>query len=717
MSLFSLKNLRVILKKGRSVFILLFALAAFLLPRVNVFSGVQTPGLLSDSWALLSKAITDFEQRCIDYHFQFRGQRPPHKDVVLIGIEKTQFQPSDFREEDLANSEGLRLLLEKPYPWNRKLWGLLVDKLASAGAKVVAFDLLFESENPGDPDLRAAIERHPGRVILGISAADTSDGNGLRFIRPNTTLVPESEPGLLGFVAYHAEPGDNIIRRFDLHTSEIRELLDPTDAAPQFRCFAPYAASKGGATPPAQPFRNLIPFFGPAKTIIPIPLEEVFIDRIFQNDPRFAGGAALKDKVVFVGPVAELFRDVHNTPWGVMPGVEIHAQLAAALLDGRHIRDTTEKENLAIGITFALLPALTILLIRSAALLAGILASLATLFLFGSHYLFAQHQVLLETVPPLLSIVSIGTFGIVYTFILEIIERRRIRSVLDRHVSKNIAKKVIEQADSFETLLRGERRMVTALFSDVRGFTSIFESADAGTLVTQLNEYFHDMVDAVEKYDGTLQKFIGDAIMAVWGDTHTAGPAADAARAVRCALLMRDALAGLNARWRNEPDRLQLQIGIGINHGEVIVGEIGHPRRKEFTALGDAVNLASRLEGATKQYHCDILVGEKSHDLTQAEFVYRRVDRMRVKGKALPVSVYAPLSSAEIAPPAWLAKYHEALDLYLATRFQEAIEGFNALIAELGSDYLCSMYIERCEEFLQSPPPENWDGVHTLTSK
>jgi adenylate cyclase len=714
---FSSKTLRIVLRKGRVPFLLLFAIATYLVPRLSFLPGIQGIQSVAQSWNLIAQVLTDLEQRCIDYHFLLRGPVPQNPGVVLLGVERTDFQASDFREEDVAASEGLRLLLEKPYPWNRKLWALLVDKLAAAGVKAVAFDFLFEPENPGDPDFRAALDRHPGLVILGVSTAQTADGNGLRFLKPNPTLVPDQESPLHGFVAYHAEPGDNVIRRYDLHTSEIRELLDPSDTAPQYRCFAPYAASKAGAPLPNQPFRNLIPFSGPAKTIVPIPVEELFIERIFQSDPRFAGGAALKDKIVFVGPVAELFRDVHNTPWGVMPGVEIHAQLASALLSGQGIRDATELENLCLGIAFALLPALTILIVRSAAFQAILLAGLATLFLAGSHFLFLQHRVLVPTVPAFLSVVSIGTFGIVYTFLLELVERRRIRSVLDRHVSKNIAKKVIEQADSFENALRGERRMVTALFSDVRGFTSIFESADAETLVTQLNEYFHDMVDAVEKHDGTLQKFIGDAIMAVWGDTHTAGPAADSARAIRCALLMRDALANLNARWRTQPDRLQLQIGIGINHGEVIVGEIGHPRRMEFTALGDAVNLASRLEGATKLYGCDILVGEKAFELTRAEFVFRRVDRLRVKGKAKPVEVFAPLSSAAIAPPAWLARYHEALELYYATRFTEAAEGFRAVLSETGDDYLCSLYLDRCAEFISTPPPQGWDGVHTLTSK
>lgn len=226
-----------------------------------------------------------------------------------------------------------------------------------------------------------------------------------------------------------------------------------------------------------------------------------------------------------------------------------------------------------------------------------------------------------------------ATFGIAFQFLLEQLERLRTRSLLERYVSKNVAKTILEDQRSFIESLSGRKQSVTVLFSDIRGFTSMTESSDAAKLVAQLNEYFLEMVGVVLKENGTLQKFIGDAIMSAWGDTHSEGLAEDARRAVSAALQMRAALVRLNEKWTSQPDRTKLKIGIGVNHGDIIVGNIGHPQRMEFTVLGDGVNLAARLESATKQFHTDILVGEETEKLTREFFVYRNVGAIAFKGK------------------------------------------------------------------------------------
>jgi adenylate cyclase len=256
------------------------------------------------------------------------------------------------------------------------------------------------------------------------------------------------------------------------------------------------------------------------------------------------------------------------------------------------------------------------------------------------------------------------------------------------------------------------------LFSDIRGFTTMTESSDADKLVAQLNEYFSDMVGSVLQQNGTLQKFIGDAIMAVWGDTHSQGIEADAQRAVTAALQMRGALAKLNARWKENPDRTKFSIGVGVNHGEVIVGNIGHPRRMEFTVLGDGVNLAARLESATKQFHTDILVGEQVEKLTREHFVYRTVDLLTVKGKTKPVEVFSLLSDRSLPPPAWLTTYHDAIKLYRGRKFPVAAARFDDARKKMNSeDFLCTMYRLRCAAYEQKPPPEDWDGSFTLEEK
>jgi len=266
--------------------------------------------------------------------------------------------------------------------------------------------------------------------------------------------------------------------------------------------------------------------------------------------------------------------------------------------------------------------------------------------------------------------------------------------------------------------LKGRKKPVTVLFSDIRGFTTMTERSDPDKLVTQLNEYFNDMVGSVLKNGGTLQKFIGDAIMAVWGDTHSKGNAQDARGAVTTALQMRAELAKLNATWKDKPDRDQFSIGIGVNHGDVIVGNIGHPQRMEFTVLGDGVNLAARLESATKQFHADILVGAAAEKLTRDFFVYRSVDLLTVKGKTKPVEVFAPLSDLTVPAPNWLRIYHEAVALYRQRKFKEAIVLFDDAQKQIGQpDFLCEMYTLRCAALGESPPPENWDGSYTLSEK
>ena len=228
------------------------------------------------------------------------------------------------------------------------------------------------------------------------------------------------------------------------------------------------------------------------------------------------------------------------------------------------------------------------------------------------------------------------------------------------------------------------------------------------------------MVDIIqEKNQGTLQKFIGDAIMAVWGDTHSLGNAQDALGAVKTALQMRTALAKLNSvYWQENPDRAKLSIGIGVNHGEVIVGYNGAKQRMEFTVLGDGVNLAARLESATKQFHTDILIGEEAEKLTREHFIYRTVDLLTVKGKTKPVEVFGLLSDRTVPPPAWLMVYHDAVKLYRARKFSEATKQFEAARQQIGGeDFLCEMYLSRCAAYAISPPPENWDGSFTLSDK
>ena len=194
----------------------------------------------------------------------------------------------------------------------------------------------------------------------------------------------------------------------------------------------------------------------------------------------------------------------------------------------------------------------------------------------------------------------------------------------------------------------------------------------------------------------------------------------DARRAVAAALQMRSSLVKLNAGWKDNPDRRILATGIGVNHGEVVYGNIGAQQRMELTVLGDGVNLAARLESATKQFHTDILIGEGTEKLTREHFIYRNVGAVAFKGKTKPIEVFTLLGDRSQPAPGWLAAYHGAIKLYRSRQFEKADSLFLEAGTEIGGkdgDFLCEMYLELCAEHRLQPPPEGWDGSITLSEK
>jgi adenylate cyclase len=346
------------------------------------------------------------------------------------------------------------------------------------------------------------------------------------------------------------------------------------------------------------------------------------------------------------------------------------------------------------------------------------LISLLLGYVLISYWAFSRRDLVVPMMAPLLMIAITGAFGVLLSFVLEQWEKAHTRKVLNRFVSKRIAAVILKNAEEFEHGRQGERRAVTIVFSDIRSFTTWSESAQPEHLVGQLNEYFEAMVGHIEDTEGNAQKFIGDAILAAWGDTHSNGGAEDARRAVTTALKMRATLRKLNEGWAGRDDRLVISIGIGINHGDVVVGEVGHPERREYTVLGDGVNFAARLESATKLFHTDCLVGEQVEALTREHFVYRHVDYLRVKGKTRPVNVHTLISDRSVPPPAWLDEYHQARGLYVKRDFRESAAMFRKVKEQIGGeDFLCDMYAKRCELYAEVPPPADWDGSYTMTEK
>jgi adenylate cyclase len=299
----------------------------------------------------------------------------------------------------------------------------------------------------------------------------------------------------------------------------------------------------------------------------------------------------------------------------------------------------------------------------------------------------------------------------------DVTTEKRVKSSLSRFMSKAVADKLL--AEEGTPALGGVRQEVTILFSDIRSYTTLTEGSDAHQIVEMLNEYFTYMVDVIFHHEGILDKFIGDAIMAVFGAPF-ARPDVDPFNAVSAALDMDAALHRYND-LRSRQGRRTIDVGIGISSGEVICGYIGSERRMEYTAIGDGVNLASRLEGATKQYGARVMVSEFTHAKVHDRFVTRELDNLQVKGKTRGVRVYEVLGRAGQPVPAETSRLLElhapALAHYQAARFQEALAAFEAGQAALPGDKVFGLYVQRCRYFLEHPPGADWNGVYEMKDK
>ncbi|MEP0864288.1 GAF domain-containing protein [Funiculus sociatus GB2-A5] len=297
----------------------------------------------------------------------------------------------------------------------------------------------------------------------------------------------------------------------------------------------------------------------------------------------------------------------------------------------------------------------------------------------------------------------------------DISQEKRLKSTMYRYMTQELAEQLI---NSGEAKLGGDRKEVSVLFSDIRSYTSLTERMEAEEVVQLLNEYFESMVDAVFKHKGTLDKYIGDAIMAVFGSPL---PLDDHAwMSVQTAVEMRHRLEDFNER-RLASKKQEIKIGIGINSDTVISGNIGSSRRMEFTAIGDGVNLGSRLESASKQYGCDIIISESTYRPCNDRVWARELDRIRVKGKNQPVSIYELVGLRSESIPDQkqhtIELYHKARELYLNREFAFAIGEFAKVMALDPQDKAAGLHLDRCKYWLTNPVPSDWDGVWTMTEK
>jgi adenylate cyclase len=645
---------------------------------------------------------------------------PAPSDFVFLGIDQSTLQLPPLTAEEIASNRAFQLMTEKPFPWSREVWALLLDRLFGAGARAVMFDMIFSPPNDGDPAFHAALDRYRDKVVIG---ANFDVANAAQAVTPNNTLIlpPQLQDNRVGFVNFWADPIDGKIRAVTYRVTD-RQLADlpPEPSQEIYQSLSARALAKiGHASDVPDDFRGHMIRFTSPDAFAPRPLYEVFDPQFWHAN--YADGAFFKDKIVMVGSSAQVEHDTVVTPMSPTTlGAALHLQAMAAALNHEFLRPTPARTGLALVGMAGLTAWLLVAFLRRPLLCLGALVLITASYLGAARLCYDGTGLLLLTVPVLSALVFSGSFSLGFEYALERLEKLRTRRTLERYVSKNLVKEILENPDSYYSTLRGVRVPATILFSDLIGFTTLSEKADPEALVSQLNEYLSRMTSVVFRNGGTLDKFIGDAIMAVWGNVRSFGMAQDTKDCVRAALAMRRELRQLNQKWREE-GRMGLGMGIGINQGEVIVGNIGSHERMDPTVIGDSVNLASRLEGLTRIYGVDILVGASAAELARDEVHIRSVARVQVKGKSKPVDIFTFVGARdeEVDPEflKWLDTYEEGLEKFRTRDFTDAKILFSRFLEFYPDDLLAKMYLDRALEYEQTPPNEAWAAVEVFEKK
>lgn len=422
----------------------------------------------------------------------------------------------------------------------------------------------------------------------------------------------------------------------------------------------------------------------------------------------------LENRVVLVGSTAPGLADLRVTPFsGAFPGVEIHAHMIAGILDGTTgftpawASDARVALTLVTGLILALaLPVIGPVygLILSLLLLAGLVTG---------QYIAWQKHWSLPMAAPLLAVIGLYLLSAAYGFLAETRNKRQITKLFGQYVPPELAEEM--SRDPAHYSMEGQSREMTVLFSDIRGFTDFSEKLPPAELADVLNSYLSTMTEIVQKNKGTIDKYIGDAVMAFWNAPLDMPNHAEAA--VQTALDMQAALPALNEEFsrRNWP---HVKIGVGVNSGRMSVGNMGSTFRMSYTVMGDAVNLGSRLEGITKQYGVGILATETTvaDDNVHA---FMKVDVVRVKGKEQPVAIYEPIgikSEISASRREQARRFEEAFEAYQHQQWDQAESLLKTLNAE-SPRALYDIYLERIAHFRAVPPPEDWDGVFVYTTK
>lgn len=723
---------------------------------------VVIAALITKDTFLGIKPLRDIELRFIDQRFQRRGEIniKDSSKIVIVELNDESYKQIPYR-----------------WPWPRSVFAKLVDNLTAAGAKVIGIDIQFvkEDENPlNDQLFREAIQRS-GRVVLAgklnfepentISKAlngelGTSLGKERAVIKKekeNFNNIFCTTDSLLSFVNIP----EDIDQTYRFYTPFIfTRQTDPAKSIPTFGLAVVnkylgipagqvvkrekgYFIAGGIKIPSYSTTDFLVNLYGSGTTFLHHKFYEIVDDKDIKTKDETDYGEELntwddpdyrklfKDKIVLIGSTSVEDKDLLSVSFSkggrsgdnTVFGIEYHANVIQNILS----KDFLYTPSDFVSVSFLFIISLFVfylsnfikrIKIRSKPVLEQINLIVVLLLVFGaielSTFIFIKYGYIVSTVS-ISTVIVLSYFGnTAYHFLKERKQNAMIKGMFSHYVSHNVVDQLLADPDKLK--LGGEKKNLSILFADIAGFTTFSETKTPEDLVKFINTFLSEMTEIILRNKGTLDKYIGDAIMAFWGapivvENH-------AALACRTACEMQEKIKTLQGLTGNN---FELKFRIGINTGDVVVGNIGGEKRFDYTVIGDAVNLASRLEGVNKEFGTFVIIGEETRNVLGDEFLVRELDRVKVKGKKKPTSVYelAGLTENENAADyfALLDNYFEGLKLYREREFEKALDCFRKSIEILPDDTPSKVYINRINYFLANPPGDEWDGVFEMKTK
>jgi adenylate cyclase len=561
-----------------------------------------------------------------DQLFELRGLRPPTTPIVIVMIDESSFQ---------------ELNLQWPFP--RALHGKLIDRISADHPLVIGLDIIFDVDSRFGPEddraLGGAIAR-AGNVVLGLALAQDEtlviDDRG-RALGPQREVVnmplPVIRDGAAAIGPFNVPPdADSHVRRVPIrvrvpHPQTRYEWLLAFDAQLHRQLSA-----AGFPTRPLPGVEEiLVNFRGRLTDFARVPYYRVVNNEVPPGEFR--------DKIVLIGPTSEILHDVFATAFaagGDMPGVVIHANALETLIRGDRIREVPKLATTVLAAVAALAGSLLAVRLRAfralvVVVIVWVAAAVVAFLAFDYGNLWWRGVAL--------------TFGLMLgygaTVIENFVREQREKQRLSRFFSPDVLREVVRDRDGH--LLRPQKRLVTVLFSDIRGFTTISERLAPEQVDEMLREYLTVMTEVVFRHRGTIDKYMGDGIMALYNAPRE--DAEHALNAIRTALEFQERAIPFSARWQAQLG-VPIRCGVGINTGEAIVGSLGSKQRNEYTAIGDPVNLAARLESVTKDYGVPIIVSEYTYEYVKGRFPTKELDTVTVKGKSQPVKIYGVMPSS-----------------------------------------------------------------------